>query len=38
LRSSFRRRSGWKDEWSARIRAGNGGSSRREIGEGVGLQ
>jgi hypothetical protein len=21
---SFRRRSGWKDEWSARIRAGNG--------------
>jgi hypothetical protein len=38
LRSSSRRRSGWKDEWSARIRAGNGGSSRREIGESVGLQ
>jgi hypothetical protein len=25
LRSSFQRRSGWKVEWSARIRAGNGG-------------
>jgi hypothetical protein len=38
LRSSFRRRSGWKDEWSARIRAGKGGSSRCEIHEGVGLK
>jgi hypothetical protein len=36
--SLFRRRSGWKDEWSARIKAGNGGSSRREIHAGVGLK
>jgi len=36
--STFRRRYGWKDEWSARIKAGTGGSSRREIPAGVGLE
>ena len=33
-----RRRSAWRDEWSARIKAGNGGSSRREIHAGVRLK
>jgi hypothetical protein len=38
LCSSFRRRSGWKDEWSARIKAGNGGSSRCQMRADVGLK